>query len=171
MVIDENGLIVSKHNLKNDFILSLAYNCPKFTINLLNDAQKQNANNLNRAFLSTHAPPSLPSHAAAGLANSAATAANTIVSNLSVSITNMNNSLRLSNNLHSLLTGGSSSSHNATSASAANDARLNSRVNNSAYMLACSFKANGLIYLLKTYDDIDPIIIDTNLEGIIKRSK
>ena len=143
MVIDENGLVVSKHNLKNDYILNLAYNCPKFTINFLNDNNNININNR---------------------AASSATSNANVNSNLSSSLTNLNNRLRISNNLQNVLNNNTNSSHHHHTHNTS-DSRINSRVNNHNYMLACSFKSNGVIYLLKAYDDIDPIIIYTKLEG------
>ena len=158
MVVDENGLVLSKHNLKNDNISSLAYNCPKFTINFLNEnntnKQQPNSNNSN--------------------SNTSSTTNSTnrnLSSNLSASITNINNRLRLSNNMlnNASTTNNNNINNNNLNISInnghGNDSRINSRVNNNNYILACSFKSNGLIYLLKTYDDIDPFIIDTKLEG------
>jgi hypothetical protein len=159
MVIDENGLIVSKHSLKSDSILSLAYNCPKFTVNFSGDK-----------------PTTSTTTAAAAQPAAAQSAA----PNLSASITNINNRLRLSNNLHNLLgnqsntqvnghqatTGSNSINANNNSISGSNEIRINSKVNNNNFILACSFKSHGLIYLLKNYDDLDPCIIDTKLEGV-----
>jgi len=165
MVVDENGLILSKHNLKNDNISNLAYNCPKFTIGFLNDGANNNGNvNKNSATATTAAAAASSSRNLSNLNNS---------SQLSSSITNINNLNnnrlnRLSNHLQNM--SGNSANTNAnnyvnTNTNANNDSRINSRVNNNNYMLACSFKSNGLIYLLKTYDDVDPFIIDTKLEG------
>ena len=155
MVVDENGIVLSKHNLKNDNISSLAYNCPKFTINFLNE------NNSNKQPHQMNPPPIVNRN---------------VNSNLSASITNINMRLRLSNNILSNSTTSTNNTNNNNNNNInnvnmiinnghANDSRINSRVNNNNYILACSFKSNGLIYLLKTYDDIDPIVIDTQLDG------
>ena len=42
----------------------------------------------------------------------------------------------------------------------------NSKINNNNYAIACLLKTGSLIYLMKTYDDLDPVIIDTMLEGV-----
>jgi hypothetical protein len=70
--------------------------------------------------------------------------------------------------LHNLLNNlnTSSSSSNNIGSTSSNEIGINSKVNNNNFVLVCSFKSNGLIYLLKSYDDIDPIIIDTELEGV-----
>jgi hypothetical protein len=39
-------------------------------------------------------------------------------------------------------------------------------VNNADYTLACSFRSSSLLYLLKSYEDLDPIIVDTMLDGL-----
>lgn len=147
MVIDENGSIISRHDLKNDHILNLAYNCSKFSLNGYSD---------------DNSSPKNAASASSSLNNS--------------NNANSSSRSRLSTNLHNLLnnhlnnlninSGSSSSSNNIGSSMNSNEVRINSKVNNSNYVFACSFKSNGLIYLLKSYDDIDPIIIDTKLEGV-----
>jgi WD40 repeat protein len=41
----------------------------------------------------------------------------------------------------------------------------NKKINNNNYMLTGSFKSSGSIYLMRNCEDIDPIIIDTKLNG------
>ena len=132
MVIDENGSIISRHDLKNDHILKLAYNCSKFSLNGYSD---DNCSPKNAASTSS-------------------------------SLNNSNNWYNLCNNRFNNLNINSSSSSNNIGSMNSNEVRINSKVNNRNYVFACSFKSNGLIYLLKSYDDIDPIIIDTKLEGV-----
>ena len=44
--------------------------------------------------------------------------------------------------------------------------KVNSKVNNARFRLACSFRASGAICLLKTLDDLDAITIETRLHGV-----
>ena len=146
MVIDENGSIISRHDLKNDHILNLAYNCSKFSLNGYSD---------------DNSSPKNAASAASSSLNSSSNAHSSSRSRLSTNLHNL-----LNNHLNNLnINSGSSSSNNIGSMNS-NEVRINSKVNNSNYVFACSFKSNGLIYLLKSYDDIDPIIIDTELEGV-----
>ena len=116
MVVDEHGTVITRHNLKNDCIFSLAYNTPKFFVNEDTDKLKSfTANNL---------------------------------------------SFRVDRT-------SSANSSNANRNNSCMNISKNSKINNNNFLLACLFKTNGLIYLLRSYDDLDPIIIETKLEGLI----
>ena len=131
MVVDEHGIMIARHNLKNDSITSLAYNSPKFFFNETN--------------------PTTPS------ANDANSSSN-------------NNRLRFSfnvnSNQNSNVNQNSNNSGPNSSGQNMNYPPRNNKIKNNDYTLACSFKTNGVIYLLRNYDDLDPIIIGTKLEGI-----
>lgn len=124
MVVDENGTIITRYNLKNDCILSLTYNAPKFFIN-----DELNASSLQNSRF-----------------------------RLSASNTNNNNANP----------NGSVNNNNNNNNNSENKIQLskNNKIDNNSFVLACLFKSNGLIYLLRSYDDLDPIIIETKLEGI-----
>ncbi len=89
------------------------------------------------------------------------------------SLQNFRFRLSASNNINN---NGNTSSHSSSnnvnnsssSSSESNKIQLskNNKIDNNSFMLACLFKSNGLIYLLRSYDDLDPIVIETKLEGI-----
>jgi hypothetical protein len=39
-------------------------------------------------------------------------------------------------------------------------------INNNDYLIACSFRNNDQLYILRNYDDVDPIILKTNLTNL-----
>jgi hypothetical protein len=146
MVVDSNGTIQSRHNIKNnESITNLAYNCPKFFINDLNISSEGNVNNT--AFSS---------------------------SNLNTNRNNSNNNLsrlnRLSTNFFNLFNNNENANVNINNNNFLNSAnespKINSKINNQNYLLTLSFSSNGMIYILKSYDDLDPIMIDTKLENV-----
>lgn len=124
MVVDEHGTILTRHYLKNDSILSVQYNAPRFFTNHEDVLSQQNSDEQNN--------------------------------NLH------NNRLRLSANLNEQFNF-NFNNHNINANSNSNTNKT--KINNNNYMIACLLKTSCNIYLLKTYDDLDPIIIDTMLEG------
>ncbi len=148
MVVDEHGTVITRHNLKNDCILSLAYNTPKFFI-----SDEVNASSLQNSRFR---------FCAAGNNNGINNNGNHQFNNINVNIHEAggsgsglyNNNIQSNNN---------NSSENKTQAS------KNNKIDNSNYKLACLFKTKGLIYLLRSYDDLDPIFIETKLEGNFKK--
>ncbi len=119
--IDENGIILTRHYLKDDSLIDVQYNAPKFFTShhdLNKQHQNENFAQLNRNSFSL-----------------------SINQNEHVS-TNNNTDTQTSNNYK------------------------NKNVKNSDYMLACLFKTNCNIHLLNTYDDLDPVVIDTKLDGV-----
>jgi hypothetical protein len=127
MVVDEHGTILTRHQLKNDPILSVQYNCPKFFIThediLSQQATDENNNN--------------PNH---------------------YSLFHVNR-LRLNANLNDQMNYNFNFNNN-------NNNNRNSKINNNSYVIACLLKTSSMIYLMKTYDDLDPVIIDTMLDGV-----
>jgi hypothetical protein len=136
--LDENGTIVGRHNVKNDTITSMAFNCPKFfieeliNINNTNAAANSSANNANNG-------------------NGGSAGGNHFSS--------PGNRVRLSSGLFQF-------SNNENQINNRVDSKLKNKVNNASFILACSFKSDGVIYLMKTPEDIDPVVIDTKLEGV-----
>lgn len=117
MVVDEHGTILTRHYLKNDSILSVQYNAPKFFQNHEDILNQQTDDNYSLIH---------------------------------------NNRLRLSANINDHL----NMNFNSTQST------KNNKINNNNYIIACLLKTSGNIYLLKTYDDLDPVIIDTQLESV-----
>lgn len=139
MVVDEHGTVITRHNLKNDCILSLAYNTPKFFI---------------------HEPvEDTSSFQSFRFRMNANTTNNSTNSNNNASFNIVNNNLSTSSNNSNNLPGNLANNENKIQVS------NNNKVDNNNFILACLFKANGLIYLLRNYDDLDPIVIETKLEG------
>jgi len=148
MVVDEHGTVITRHNLKNDCILSLAYNTPKFFISdETNALSLQNSRFRFSPTSSNHIQP--------------------INNNNSVSNNSSNQLNNINLNINEARVSGSSQNSNHTNSNSDNkiQASRNNKIDNSSFILACLFKANGLIYLLRSYDDLDPICIETKLEG------
>lgn len=140
MIVDENGTILSRHSVKDEPIQSLAYNSPKFFIHELIEANKHQTVLQTNESTSQHGP--------------------NISSQIRLRLPNANNNNFLNSSSSNSLIRSNEPSVNS---------KLKNKINNYNYVLACSFKSNGLIYLLKSYDNsIDPVIIDTKLEGYFK---
>lgn len=45
------------------------------------------------------------------------------------------------------------------------ESRLKNKVNNSNYLLACGLRSTGVIYLIRNFDLVDSIVIETKLKG------
>lgn len=138
MVLDENGSLLSRHAIKNDLLTGLAYNCPKFFIEELINLNNTANSNSSSSSSSTDAADAT-NHADPFLSQ--------------------RNRIRLSSNLLNFVNNDHQINNRV-------DSRLRNKVNNSNYLLACSFKTNGVVYLMRNYEDIDPIVIDTKLEGV-----
>jgi hypothetical protein len=45
------------------------------------------------------------------------------------------------------------------------ESRLKNKVNNSNYLLACGLRSTGVIYLIRNFDLVDSIVVETKLKG------
>ncbi len=152
MILDENSNLVRRISVKEeDHMTNLAYNSPKFFIDELLNMNKNNHNNNDSSASNNNSSnnSSLRNNSISFFNNSNNT--NNYVNNSSNSGSASNNSNANFNEHHHV--------HNRV------DSKLKNRINNNNYILACSFKSS-VVYLLKNYEDIDPIIIDTKLEGL-----
>jgi hypothetical protein len=141
MMLDENGTMTGTHVVKSDLLLSLAFNCPKFFIDEL-----------------------------ISINNATLAAANNNANNSSGSISSpRNNRARLSSNLFQFSNNDNNNNNNNNNNNQINnrvDSKLKNKVSNGQFMLACSFKTGGVVYLMKSHEDVDPIVIETGLEGL-----
>jgi hypothetical protein len=167
MVVDENGTIVSRLTINNtDSIVSLAYNSPKFFIDeFIESARKRPTSSA----LQQHQllpPPPPPVDNPQDILNNGGChldeptngllggGANNLIN---LSMINQNR-LRFSlNNFYFA---------NGNNLNGRNESRLKNKIKNSDYLLACSFKSTGLIYLIRNLEEIDHIVIDTKLKGL-----
>lgn len=133
MVVDEHGTILTRYQLKNDPLLSVQYNCPKFFTthdDILSQQQQQHQHHTDENNNTHH-------------------------SNSNQYSLFHNNRLRLSASLNDQVNYNFNFSNSK-----------NTKINNNSYVIACLLKTSSLIYLMKTYDDLDPVIIDTTLDGV-----
>lgn len=144
MIVDEDGFVQTHVNIKHDEISQIAYNAPKFYTELIRSFYQPNPAPSNNNSANSPNDRGDNSNQISGSSNAAS----------SISLYGNKTAFFLMNICN----------FNGTGLNR-NDLKLKNKINNDNYMLACSFSSSSLIYLLKNYKDLNPIIIDTKLKG------